>query len=349
MNFRLTTLLYVFALFAAAMATFGPGAGIVLALVVTGVQIGWSTIKRHWFALTALLLGAVVIIFGGPLAAIQSKRTPSLSNMSRNQLKQLTLAMDNYHDVHGHYPPPYTQDDDGQPLHSWRTLLLPDIEEQALYQKINLNEPWDSPANKAVFQRRSIALLQSPRIAKARAKDETHYLAVVDEATIWNPDGNTTRVDITDGATETIAILEVSGLGIPWYEPRDLTMQQAVDLLCGEREVACEFVRRGFFVSDKIRTKTVRPDGLYPRLFVFAGGRTERTGYFRTRDMARGWLTTAGGEELEEAEMDWNYKYGEERIIGHIIHWGRIWGLAVFVALAIGPRLRPAAKPKGDQ
>ncbi len=48
-----------------------------------------------------------------------------------NNLKMLALAMHNYHDFYKSLPPAYTVDSQGNHLHSWRTLLLPFLEESA--------------------------------------------------------------------------------------------------------------------------------------------------------------------------------------------------------------------------
>ncbi len=41
-----------------------------------------------------------------------------------NNMKQIALALHNYHDTYRTFPA-YTVDGNGQPLHSWRTLILP--------------------------------------------------------------------------------------------------------------------------------------------------------------------------------------------------------------------------------
>ena len=42
---------------------------------------------------------------------------------------------------------------DGTPLHSWRVLILPYIEQQELYKQFRLDEPWDSTHNIALLDR----------------------------------------------------------------------------------------------------------------------------------------------------------------------------------------------------
>ena len=65
-----------------------------------------------------------------------------------NNIKQIVLAFHNYHDTYDALPPLYTVDENGKPLHSWRVLILPFIDQAALYQQIRLDEPWDSEFNK---------------------------------------------------------------------------------------------------------------------------------------------------------------------------------------------------------
>jgi hypothetical protein len=57
------------------------------------------------------------------------------------------LAVANYHDVKGHYPPAYIADANGKPMHSWRVLILPYLEENELFEKYDFTQPWNSEAN----------------------------------------------------------------------------------------------------------------------------------------------------------------------------------------------------------
>ena len=55
-----------------------------------------------------------------------------------------------YRDSWGQWPPVYTVDHEGKPLHSWRVLILPYLNDYAnlrLYHSIRLNEPWNSRFN----------------------------------------------------------------------------------------------------------------------------------------------------------------------------------------------------------
>jgi hypothetical protein len=101
------------------------------------------------FSLLSLLVIMLVagILFGliaFPIAQARRER------LWRTNLKEIAMAMHNYHDTYGCLPPAYVPDGDGKPLHSWRVLLLemmPNPEAQRLYEQYDFDQPWDSPKN----------------------------------------------------------------------------------------------------------------------------------------------------------------------------------------------------------
>ena len=60
--------------------------------------------------------------------------------------------MHNYHESTNALPKPAITDKDGKPLLSWRVAILPYLEQQELYNKFHVDEPWDSPHNKALIK-----------------------------------------------------------------------------------------------------------------------------------------------------------------------------------------------------
>jgi hypothetical protein len=91
-----------------------------------------------------IALGVVSAAFFLPLNARQDG---THRDYCRRQLRHIAIALQNYHDVHGQLPPAYLPDSRGRPMHSWRVLLLPFLEMQALYDQYDFNEPWDGPNN----------------------------------------------------------------------------------------------------------------------------------------------------------------------------------------------------------
>src|SRR5262245_61480384 len=83
------------------------------------------------------------------LPAVQAAREAARRMQASNHLKQLSLAMQNYHDEYGVLPPAVVTDKNGKPLYSGRVLLLPFIEGQQnpIWMQFDKSQSWDSPAN----------------------------------------------------------------------------------------------------------------------------------------------------------------------------------------------------------
>jgi len=145
-------------------------------------------------------------------------------------LKQIGLAFHNYHDTYDTFPPAYIPDKDGKPMHSWRVLILPFMEEQALYNRYNFDEPWDSPGNLAVTNTAIPAYKcpSCPPSGGSGSPTETNYMVITGAKTVFDGAKAASTRDITDGTSNTILVVEVAGTGVNWAEPVDLdagTMQ----------------------------------------------------------------------------------------------------------------------------
>ena len=143
---------------------------------------------------------------------------------SSNHLKQLSLAMQNYHDQYGALPPAIVRDEDGKPLYSGRVLLLPFLEDAELYDEFDKSQPWNSPKNLALTQ--DTPLVFTDPSSPSPPAGQTDFLFVTGKGTAMEalPDGGSIRfADITDGTSNTLFMVEVKNSGINWAEPRDLT------------------------------------------------------------------------------------------------------------------------------
>ena len=145
-------------------------------------------------------------------------RSASMSN-----LKQIGLALHNYHDVHKAFPAVANFDDEGKPLLSWRVHILPYVGEEKLFNEFHLDEPWDSEHNKKLLARIPNVFVV-PGLSDSD-KGLTTYLAPVAANAMWT--GMTSRVrvqDVTDGTSNTILVIDAADkLAAPWTKPADYT------------------------------------------------------------------------------------------------------------------------------
>jgi hypothetical protein len=89
-------------------------------------------------------------------------REASLRTQSMNNLKQQALAFHSHYDKHGYAPKAGSFDEEGRGLHGWLTFLLPSLEQQQLYDSIQLDRPWSDPVNAETF-RTAVPGYQFPR------------------------------------------------------------------------------------------------------------------------------------------------------------------------------------------
>ena len=135
-------------------------------------------------------------------------RQAAIRSQCVNNEKQIGLAIHNYIAGHDSFPPAYTADKAGKPLLSWRVLILPYIEQDALYKEFHLDEPWDSPHNKALIAKMPATYRCPGESDDLAGQGKTRYLAPRGKATIF-PGAETVKLrDVTDGTSNTIMVVE---------------------------------------------------------------------------------------------------------------------------------------------
>ncbi len=199
------------------------GLGVLLGELVAGVA--YRPTRTPTFLI--LLLFSPLLLLRSPGAA----REPARRCQCVNNLKQLGVALHNYHDAYKCFPPAYVADEEGRPMHSWRVLILPYLERVELYEKYRFDEPWDGPHNRQLGDHIGSRTWSSPfRCPSDRdgSPVNTNYVLVTGEGTAWG-EGESPQVrDFTDGTSETIMVVEMGDSDIHWMEPRDLTIDQAM-------------------------------------------------------------------------------------------------------------------------
>ena len=227
MQFTIQTLLLATLVVWASLAAFGV-AGIGFAVVVLGVVAVIRSVEWRWTWRNVLLAVVILLILVGLLLpAIQVPRESHRQAACMNNLKQLALALLNYHSDHGHFPPACVTDADGKPMHSWRVLILPYMEGKALYDQYDFDEPWDGPNNSKLADQVSWEFDCPNEPDTDRDFSVTNYVAVVGPRTVWR-DGGMSLEDIPDGGGNTIMLVEVADSKINWMQPTDLSWEEAL-------------------------------------------------------------------------------------------------------------------------
>jgi prepilin-type N-terminal cleavage/methylation domain-containing protein/prepilin-type processing-associated H-X9-DG protein len=110
---------------------------------------------RRAFSLVELLVVIAIIgvLAGLLLPAIQAAREAARKTTCQSNLRQVGLAMLTYHDAHGTFPPGGIEWRAGSDLTkrqlAWSAFILPQLEEQSVYDLVDFSKAFDSSANAA--------------------------------------------------------------------------------------------------------------------------------------------------------------------------------------------------------
>jgi prepilin-type processing-associated H-X9-DG protein len=159
------------------------------------------------------------------LIGFQAARRSARQQTSGNDLKQIGLAVVNYHQSFRRLPPLYAADPQGRPLYSWRVLVIPYLYSNWITVPAPA-KPWNSPQN-ASLANLSIACFHAPD--DDTPSTMTSYVAITGPHTAW-PGDKGTRFDDFKSPGKTILLVELQNSGINWTEPRDLDISELAKL-----------------------------------------------------------------------------------------------------------------------
>ncbi len=165
-----------------------------------------------------ILLGVVAYYVGGNIFRA------SINN------EAVLDALQAYSLDHGEYPPAYSVDENGKPLHSWRVLILPYFDEDVyslfyrgplpgeVYSQIRLDEPWDSEHNRR-FHSQMPQCYGNPGV---KGEGKTNYQMITGSKCLSDgPNGRT--ADEIRAAGHPVVLFVEAAPAVEWMKPQDLS------------------------------------------------------------------------------------------------------------------------------
>jgi prepilin-type processing-associated H-X9-DG protein len=188
--------------------------------------------------IVAILAGMFVmmLVCGGVgaallLPAVQSAREAARRMQCSNNMKQIALALHNYESQYKTLPPAFTVDAQGNRLHSWRTLILPYLEQSALYDQIDFSKPWDHPDNAFALDR-EVVIYRCP--SATTQVGFTTYLALVGNRGVFSGSEPNSFRSVTDGLANTLMVVEAKPTqAVHWMDPSDIDIEGYISSLTG--------------------------------------------------------------------------------------------------------------------
>lgn len=162
-------------------------------------------------------------------ARAAAKRTERI-----NRFRRIVLGILNYESANGALPTAGSYAEDGSPLLSWRVHILPYLgdEEQALYRKFRLDEPWDSPHNKQLLPLMpDVYADPDPDVTlhDRNAVGRTTFVVPTGPGTAFAGPTGTKYKQIKDGSVNTLALVELASMAAPyWTRPKDWVIDTAI-------------------------------------------------------------------------------------------------------------------------
>ncbi|MFK7822112.1 MAG: DUF1559 domain-containing protein [Planctomycetaceae bacterium] len=190
--------------------------------------------RRNAFTLIELLvvIAIIAILVALLLPAVQQAREAARRTQCKNNLKQVAIAMHNYHDTHRAFP---NQASSSLYGYSAVSQILPFVDQGRLYQQIDFSQPlqtglpWRPAVNPllADIVRRPLSVLLCPSdsgkpthidsngaewagsnyLVNGGSGRMTNYCSRANDGLFWR--GSRTRMsDITDGSSNTVFMAE---------------------------------------------------------------------------------------------------------------------------------------------
>ena len=209
-------------------------------LAAGDVRRSRGRLKGVWLARSSVVIGTCGMFLAPLVFARLGER--QRENAGREdiewRLRRIGQGLDQFHNQEGHFPESAIRGRDAHgdnvPMHGWMTPLLPSLGYDAVYRRIDLNQPFDAPVNIPAMQQPipEFSLPHRKPIRSPRGFALTHFAGVGGQEIrepgglvhlgMFNDGGPVKREQFTDGLSQTIIVGEIRDRDPPapaWGEP----------------------------------------------------------------------------------------------------------------------------------
>ncbi len=180
-------------------------------------------------------------------------RRSAMRTNRMNNVRQIALSVHNYESAMRRFPFVVKEDGAMSAGLSWRARVLPYLEYGNISDSMDMSEPWDHESNKVMVDRMPDVFGDDGKLTQI----------------VWIKSNVETFADITDGTSNTVMLLVIPD-GIPWLEPKDLRVLDAIKLIKnlddGQKLLAARYDGSVFTIDNTLSHNQLRA------LFSPAGG-----------------------------------------------------------------------------
>lgn len=197
------------------------------------LRTSWLRIRGFTLIELLVVIAIIAILIALLLPAVQQAREAARRSDCKSKLKQIGVALHNYHDVHSAFPAAFYRSaatERSAPGWGWSASILPQMEQANLFEDLNVTSA-ALPGSATALTQTSLGIYHCPSatdpVVNARRGDfgKSNYKAVFGDTDpgsdaqigtgngLFGPSTAWSFRDITDGSSNTIAIGETYATG----------------------------------------------------------------------------------------------------------------------------------------
>lgn len=200
---------------------------------------------KLWLIVLAVVLVTITGVLAVYVPMVRQVRQDVRRCRACDQLAWMRLVLRKYEHQHGTLPPLCLRNNQGKPIHSWRALILPDLEIESL-KRLDLSQPWNSDYNRKIIE--NTPLQEWSEFARDMPSEQspafTHLFALLGADSIWDATTGLPKGTTRDHPNA-ILLISVQQSKIEPLQPGDITEDEVRKMVEDGQEVLFIRARAG--------------------------------------------------------------------------------------------------------